>query len=74
MNKLTGPSLVSTLAATLPKAKVKTVAKTLQDLEAKPLLGRKAATLLKVVLRHLQTHKFDWRSRYQSKQRLTFFQ
>ena len=42
MNKLTGPSLVSTLAATLPKAKVKTVAKTLQDLKAEPLLGRKA--------------------------------
>ena len=33
----------------LPKAKVKTVAKTLQDLEAEPLLGRKTATLLKVV-------------------------
>ena len=49
MNKLTGPSLVSTLAATLLKAKVKTVAKTLQDLQAEPLLGRKAATLLKVV-------------------------
>ena len=46
---MTGPSLVSTLAATLPMAKVKTVAKTLQDLEAEPLLGRKAATLLKVV-------------------------
>ena len=49
MNKLTGPSLVSTLAATLLKAKVKTVAKTLQDLQGEPLLGRKAATLLKVV-------------------------
>ena len=72
MNKLTGPSLVSTLAATLLKAKVKTVAKTLQDLEGEPLLGRKAATLLKV--RHLQTHKFNSRLRYQSKQRLTLFQ
>ena len=49
MNKITGPSLVSTLTSTLPKAKVKTVAKTLQDLEAEPPLGRKAATLLKVV-------------------------
>ena len=49
MNKKTGPSLVSTLTATLPKAKVKTVAKTLQDLEAEPLLDIMAATLLKVV-------------------------
>ena len=49
MNKITGPSLVSTLAATLPMAKVKTVAKTLQDLEAEPLLDIMAATLLKVV-------------------------
>ena len=46
---MTGPSLVSTLAATLPMAKVKTVAKTLQDLEAEPLLDITAATLLKVV-------------------------
>ena len=49
MNKVTGPSLLPTLAATLPKAKVKTVAKTLQDLEAEPLLDITAATLLKVV-------------------------
>ena len=49
MNKLTGPSLVSTLAATLPKAKVKTVAKRLQDLQADPLLDITAATLLEVV-------------------------
>ena len=46
---MTGPSLVSTLAATQPKAKVKIVAKTLQDLQAEPLLDIKAATLLKVV-------------------------
>ena len=32
MNKITGPLLLSTVVATLPKAKVKTVAKTLQDL------------------------------------------
>ena len=37
------------LAATLPNAKVKTVAKTRQDLQAEPLLHIKAATLLKVV-------------------------
>lgn len=37
------------LAATLPKAKVKTVAKTMQDLQAEPLLDIKAGTLLKVV-------------------------
>ena len=49
MHKVTGPSLVWTLAETLPKAKVKTVAKTMQDLQAKPLLDIKAATLLKVV-------------------------
>ena len=49
MNKITGPSLVSTLTSTPPKAKVKTVAKTLQDLEAEPLLDIMAATLLKVV-------------------------
>ena len=47
MNKITGPSLVLTLTSTLPKAKVKTVAKTLQDLEAQPLLDIMAATLLK---------------------------
>ena len=35
---MTGLSLVSTLAATLPKAKVKTVAKTVQDLDVEPLL------------------------------------
>ena len=49
MNKITGPSLVSTLTSTLPKAKVNTVAKTLQDLEAEPLHDIMAATLLKVV-------------------------
>ena len=49
MNKITGPSLVSTLTSTLPKAKVKTVAKKLQDLETEPLRDIMAATLLKVV-------------------------
>ena len=49
MNKITGPSLVSTLTSTLPTAKVKAVAKTLQDLQAEPLLDIMAATLLKVV-------------------------
>ena len=75
MNKITGPSLVSTLTSTLPKAKVKTVAKTLQDLEAEPLLDIMAATLLKVVAKAFaDTHKFDWRSRYQSKRKLTRLQ
>ena len=49
MNKITGPSLVSTLTSTPPKAKVKTVAKTLPDLQAEPLLDIMAATLLNVV-------------------------
>lgn len=35
------------LAGTLPKAKVKTVPKTMQDLQAEPLLDIKAGTLLK---------------------------
>ena len=49
MNDVTGPSLVCRLAATLPKAEVKTVGKTLGAVKSKALLDMKAATLLKVV-------------------------
>ena len=49
MNDVTGPSIVSTLAATLPKAKAKTVGKTLGDVKVEALLNIKATTLLKVV-------------------------
>ena len=44
-----GPSLVSSLAATLSKEENKTVGKTLGDVNAKVLFDMKAATLLKVV-------------------------
>ena len=49
MNELTGPLLVKTLTATLPKAEVKTVGKTLGYVQAEALIDIKAATLLKVV-------------------------
>ena len=39
MNELTGPSLVKMLAATLPKAEVKTVGKTLGYVQAEALLA-----------------------------------
>ena len=49
MNDVTRPSLVSTLAATLPNAESKTVGKTVGDVKAEVLLAMKTTTLLKVV-------------------------
>ena len=49
MNNVTGPSLVWTLAATLPNAKAKTVGKTLGVVAAEALLDMNATALYKMV-------------------------
>ena len=49
MNNVTGPSLVWTLAATLPNAKAKTVGKTLGVVAAEALLDMNATALCKMV-------------------------
>ena len=49
MNDVTGPSLVSTLAATLPKAKAKTVGKKVGVVAGEALLDMNATALYKIV-------------------------
>ena len=49
MNDVTGPSLVWTLAATLPNSKAKTVGKTLGVVAGEALLDMNATALYKMV-------------------------